>query len=112
MTMTMTTTTQRQAEAKGLPAIGDTDREASSATPLEKALCAVPYILPLSDGVIYAQHIYSTFPRQMEWSEPLAVSERCLGFLSFFLSVVAFVLRWQAAPACVREPRFPALSRS
>eukprot|EP00752_Nemacystus_decipiens_P008153 g7292.t1 len=72
-----------------LPAIGDTDREASSATPVEKALCAVPYILPLSDGVFYAKHIYSVFPRQLEWSEPLATLLITLNNLPF-ATLVAF----------------------
>lgn len=52
------------------------DQEAASATGVEKALSALPYILPLSDGVMYAQHLYLKFPQQMAWSEPLAV--RCI----------------------------------
>lgn len=63
-----------RAEGKGVPSMGSSDGEAASATAVEKALCAVPYILPLSDGVMYAQHIYSAYPQQMAWSEPLAVS--------------------------------------
>lgn len=64
---------------------GGGDREASSATGVEKALCALPYILPLSDGIMYAQHIYTKFPQQMAWSEPLAVS-----FLLLWLHVMRF----------------------
>ncbi|CAM9831206.1 unnamed protein product [Scytosiphon promiscuus] len=65
------------------------DREASSATGVEKALCALPYILPMSDGIMYAQHIYSTFPQQMAWSEPLATLLVAVNNLPF-ATLVAF----------------------
>lgn len=66
-----------KANGKGLSSVGSSDGEAASATTAEKALCAVPYILPLSDGIVYAQHIYTAYPQQMAWSEPLAVSDYC-----------------------------------
>ncbi|CAM9519975.1 unnamed protein product [Ectocarpus sp. 4 AP-2014] len=76
-------------KGKMLSSVADSDREAASATSLEKALCALPYILPLSDGIVYAQHIYSTFPQQMAWSEPLVAILIAVNNLPF-ATLVAF----------------------
>lgn len=50
------------------------DSNDATATPTDRALCALPYFLPLSDGITYARHLYETFPQQLEWTEPLAVA--------------------------------------
>ncbi|CAM9396855.1 unnamed protein product [Pylaiella littoralis] len=77
------------AKGKGKSSKGSSDGEAASATAAEKALCALPYILPLSDGIVYARHIYSAYPQQMAWSEPLAAL--LIGVNSLpFATLVAF----------------------
>lgn len=43
-----------------------------AATASEKALCALAYLLPLSDIILYAQHIFSVYPDQTAWLQPIA----------------------------------------
>ncbi|CAN0512291.1 unnamed protein product, partial [Ectocarpus sp. 12 AP-2014] len=37
-----------------------------------KALSALPYVLPLADGVVFAAHLFGAFPEQTAWAQPLA----------------------------------------
>lgn len=48
------------------------DLNDGSATAADKALSALPYILPLSDGMVYAQHLFQAFPAQTAWAQPIA----------------------------------------
>lgn len=48
------------------------DLNDDTATSVDKALSALPYILPLSDGMVYAQHLFQAFPAQTAWAEPVA----------------------------------------
>lgn len=37
----------------------------------DKLLSSVVYLLPLMDGVTYAQHLFAAYPDQMTWAQPL-----------------------------------------
>lgn len=85
---------QLEAEGKAVVSVGETND--GPATAVDKALCAVPYILPLSDGIDYARHLFTTYPQQLDWADPLASALLAfdnldLGTLAFFfgLSFVA-----------------------
>ena len=61
---------KNKAEGRGVGSSGDSND--ADATAAEKALCALPYLLPLSDGIVYAQHLFTAFPQQVAWAEPIA----------------------------------------
>ena len=42
------------------------------ATAADKALSALPYLLPLVDGMSFAGHLFGAFPEQTAWAQPLA----------------------------------------
>ena len=66
---------ERELEAKrGAEARLLGDKNDAAATVTERVLCALPYFLPLSDGIVYARHLYETFPQQLGWTEPIAVA--------------------------------------
>ncbi|CAN0144332.1 unnamed protein product, partial [Hapterophycus canaliculatus] len=43
------------------------------ATTADKALSALPYLLPLADGVVFSAHLFGAFPEQTAWAQPLAL---------------------------------------
>ncbi|CAM9138886.1 unnamed protein product [Pylaiella littoralis] len=53
------------------------------ATTADKALSALPYLLPLSDGIVLAAHLFGAFPEQTAWAQPLAVVLLALRSLPF-----------------------------
>lgn len=61
---------KNKAEGKGAASMGDSND--ADATAAEKALCALPYLLPMSDGIVYAQHLFTAYPQQVAWAEPIA----------------------------------------
>lgn len=65
---------EEKRRAEGKEAVGLGDSNDAAATRAERALCALPYILPVSDGVLYARHLFETFPHQLAWAEPIAAA--------------------------------------
>ncbi|CAN0003795.1 unnamed protein product [Ectocarpus sp. 12 AP-2014] len=68
---------QRQMDDKMRPDAGAVvvspgDVNDGPATTADKALSALPYVLPLADGVVFAAHLFGAFPEQTAWAQPLA----------------------------------------
>ncbi|CAB1109352.1 unnamed protein product [Ectocarpus sp. CCAP 1310/34] len=40
----------------------------------DNALSALPYLLPLADGIVFAAHLFGVFPEQTAWAQPLAAA--------------------------------------
>lgn len=58
-------------------------------TAADKVLSALPYLLPLMDSLSYAGHLFTAYPDQMAWAQPLA--GLLLAFRSIpFSTLVAF----------------------
>lgn len=53
------------------------------ATTADKALSALPYLLPLSDGIVLSAHLFGAFPEQTAWAQPLALVLLALRSLPF-----------------------------
>nr|AUO68228.1 Tic20-like protein [Saccharina japonica] len=62
------------------------------ATPADKALSALPYLLPLVDGISFAGHLFGAFPEQTAWAQPLAAVLLALRSLPFATLVGFFSL--------------------
>nr|AUO68231.1 Tic20-like protein [Saccharina japonica] len=62
------------------------------ATAADKALSALPYLLPLVDGIAFAGHLFGAFPEQTAWAQPLAVVLLALRSLPFATLVGFFSL--------------------
>ena len=61
-------------------------------TAADKALSALPYVLPLADSLAYAGHIFAAFPEQMAWAQPLAGALLAIRSLPFATLVAFFGL--------------------
>ncbi|CAN0317099.1 unnamed protein product, partial [Scytosiphon promiscuus] len=72
-----------------VPAGGVNDGPATAA---DKALSALPYLLPLVDGISFAGHLFGAFPEQTAWAQPLAVVLLALRSLPFATLVGFFSL--------------------
>nr|AUO68235.1 Tic20-like protein [Saccharina japonica] len=72
-----------------VPAGGVNDGPATAA---DKALSALPYLLPLVDGISFAGHLFGAFPEQMAWAQPLAAVLLALRSLPFATLVGFFSL--------------------
>ncbi|CAN0365612.1 unnamed protein product, partial [Scytosiphon promiscuus] len=64
-----------------VPSPGDVNDGPATAT--DKALSALPYLLPLADGVIFSAHLFGAFPEQTAWAQPLALVLLALRSLPF-----------------------------
>lgn len=53
-------------------AVSPEDINDGPATATDKALSALPYLLPLADGVMFGGHLFGAFPEQLAWAQPLA----------------------------------------
>ncbi|CAM9952634.1 unnamed protein product, partial [Laminaria digitata] len=62
------------------------------ATAADKALSALPYLLPLVDGISFAGHLFGAFPEQTAWAQPLAAVLLALRSLPFATLVGFFSL--------------------
>ncbi|CAN0596633.1 unnamed protein product, partial [Laminaria digitata] len=62
------------------------------ATAADKALSALPYLLPLVDGISFAGHLFGAFPEQTAWAQPLATVLLALRSLPFATLVGFFSL--------------------
>ncbi|CAN0333841.1 unnamed protein product [Scytosiphon promiscuus] len=71
-----------------VPSPGDVNDGPATAT--DKALSALPYLLPLADGVTYAGHLFGAFPEQTAWAQPLALVLLALRSLPF-ATLIGFV---------------------
>lgn len=60
-----------KAEAGVVPAGEAND---GPATVSDKALSALAYILPLADSMVFAGHLFATFPDQTAWAQPIAAA--------------------------------------
>ena len=78
------------AEAGAVVSAGDINDGA--ATTADKALSALPYLLPLVDGISYAGHLFGAFPEQTAWAQPLAVVLLALRSIPFATLVGFFGL--------------------
>eukprot|EP00904_Undaria_pinnatifida_P012351 jgi/Undpi1/8246/HiC_scaffold_25.g10716.m1 len=78
------------AEAGAVVSAGDVNDGA--ATTADKALSALPYLLPLVDGISYAGHLFGAFPEQTAWAQPLAVVLLALRTIPFATLVGFFGL--------------------
>nr|AUO68230.1 Tic20-like protein [Saccharina japonica] len=72
-----------------VPAGGVNDGPATAA---DKALSALPYLLPLVDGISFAGHLFGAFPEQTAWAQPLAAVLLALRSLPFATLVGFFSL--------------------
>ncbi|CAM9952489.1 unnamed protein product, partial [Laminaria digitata] len=72
-----------------VPAGGANDGPATAA---DKALSALPYLLPLVDGISFAGHLFGAFPEQTAWAQPLAAVLLALRSLPFATLVGFFSL--------------------
>lgn len=59
-------------KVEGKWSVSSGDSNDAEATAAEKALCALPYLLPMSDGIVYAQHLFTAYPQHVAWAEPIA----------------------------------------
>ena len=62
--------TRAEAGAGAVVSLGDVND--GPATAADKALSALPYLLPLVDGISFAGHLFGAFPEQTAWAQPLA----------------------------------------
>eukprot|EP00752_Nemacystus_decipiens_P008147 g7286.t1 len=53
------------------------------ATTADKVLSALPYLLPLSDGIVLSAHLFGAFPEQTAWAQPLALALLALRSVPF-----------------------------
>ncbi|CAB1109353.1 unnamed protein product [Ectocarpus sp. CCAP 1310/34] len=58
----------------------------------DNALSALPYLLPLADGIVFAAHLFGVFPEQTAWAQPLAAVLLTLRSLSFATLIGFFSL--------------------
>ena len=58
----------------------------------DKALSALPYVLPLADSLAFAGHIFAAFPEQLAWAQPLVGVLLALRSLPFATLVAFFGL--------------------
>ncbi|CAN0416278.1 unnamed protein product, partial [Laminaria digitata] len=61
-------------------------------TVADKALSALPYVLPLADSLAYAGHMFAAFPEQLAWAQPLAGALLAVRSLPFATLVAFFGL--------------------
>ena len=91
---------QRQMEDKfavaaaeaGAGRVSPGDVNDGPATAADKALSALPYLLPLVDGISFAGHLFGAFPEQTAWAQPLAAVLLALRSLPFATLVGFFSL--------------------
>lgn len=73
-------------------AVATGDLNDGPATAADKALSALPYLLPLADSITFAAHIFGTFPEQTAWAQPFAVVLLALRSIPFATLVSFFSL--------------------
>eukprot|EP00904_Undaria_pinnatifida_P012314 jgi/Undpi1/8212/HiC_scaffold_25.g10682.m1 len=83
---------QAGAEAGAGAVVSAGDVNDGAATAADKALSALPYLLPLIDGISYAGHLFGAFPEQTTWAQPLAVVLLALRSVPFATLVGFFSL--------------------
>lgn len=72
-----------------VPPEGFNDGPASVA---DKALSALPYVLPLADSMSFAGHLFAAFPEQTAWAQPIALALLALRSLPFATLILFFGL--------------------
>lgn len=82
---------QRQMDEKNADkvAVSTGDVNDGPATAADKALSALPYLLPLADSITFAAHIFGAFPEQTAWAQPVAVVLLALRSIPF-VTLVSF----------------------
>lgn len=60
------------------------------ATARDKALSAVPYLLPLMDGLQYSNHLFRSYPEQTAWAQPFRVILAGLESIPFLTTIIFF----------------------
>ncbi|CBJ30360.1 conserved unknown protein [Ectocarpus siliculosus] len=88
---------QRQMDDKMRPGAGAVvvspgDVNDGPATTADKALSALPYLLPLADGIVFAAHLFGALPEQTAWAQPLAAVLLTLRSLPFATLIGFFSL--------------------
>lgn len=61
-------------------------------TAADSALSALPYVLPLMDGLQYSSHLFSAFPEQTAWAQGFAILLAGLRSIPFFPLIFFFGL--------------------
>lgn len=59
------------------------DANDGPATSGDKVLSALPYVLPLADGIVFAGHMFGAFPEQTAWAQPVAAALLALRSVPF-----------------------------
>ncbi|CAN0271001.1 unnamed protein product [Discosporangium mesarthrocarpum] len=57
----------------GMEGLALTDANDSPPTAADRALSALPYLLPVMDLLSYAGHLFTAYPDQFAWAQPLVV---------------------------------------
>lgn len=79
-----------RSEAGALASPGDVNDGPPTAA--DKALSALPYILPLADSLAFGGHLFAAFPEQTAWAQPVAAALLALRSIPFVTLVSFFGL--------------------